>query len=238
MFINTILSGKEEKRDQKVIIEESSSTLVDPTLVTVVEVAKDSQQSSSTPSKAEKGQSSEESKRSTKDRKSDSAGKDKGKSVKKSPSKASKLTTDNKLEQLNQKWSERCSRLETMLLSKTLSQPEPVFSSVAVSPAQTPPVGAVDNNQPFFQPQNNQPTTNQQKPTNSLATDQQQPAHRPKTDNRPRSTDQHLQLTNPPATRSQQPAHRPKSGNRPTGQHSPTTDQTTGHSPSASISPA
>ena len=88
---------KKKNRDQKAILKESSSTRVDPALVTVVGVAKDSQQSSSTPTKAGKRQSFEESNRSTKARKIDSAVKDKGKSVKKSPAKASKLTTDNKL---------------------------------------------------------------------------------------------------------------------------------------------
>ena len=39
--------------------------------------------------------------------------------------------------------------------------------------------------------------------------------HQPKTDNWPRSTDQHLQPTNPPATHHQQPSHTPKTDNRP-----------------------
>ena len=97
----------------------------------------------------------------------------------KSPAKTTKLTTDNKLEQLDQKWSERFSRLEAMLLSKTLNQSEPVFQSVVVPPAKPPPAGVVDNNQPFLKPQTDQPTTSQQEPTNSLATVHQQPAHRP-----------------------------------------------------------
>ena len=60
-FSNTIISRKEEKRDQKAIMEKSSSTLVDPALVTVVGVAKDSQQPSSTPDKeTKKRQSSED----------------------------------------------------------------------------------------------------------------------------------------------------------------------------------
>ena len=53
-------------------------------------------------------------------------------------------------------------------------------------------------------------------PTNSLATIHQQPSHQPETDNRPSSTEQHLQPTNPLATHSQQPTHWPKSDNQPT----------------------
>ena len=79
-------------------MEESSSTLVDPPLVTVVRVAKDSQQASSTPTKASIRQSSVEWNRSTKDRKSDCRGKAVKKAVKKSLAKTAKLTTDNKLE--------------------------------------------------------------------------------------------------------------------------------------------
>ena len=42
---------------------------------------------------------------------------EKGKYVKKSKAKFVKPSTDSKLEQLDQKWSERFSRLEAMLLS-------------------------------------------------------------------------------------------------------------------------
>ena len=154
---------------------------MDPALLTVG-VVKENQQMSSTPdTKARKRQSSEESNRSTKDRKSDSLVKHKGKSGKNSPAKASKITTYNKLEQLDQKWSERFSRLEAMLLSMNFTQSEPVFQSVVVSPTKSPPAGAVDNNQPFFQPHNDQPTTNQQKLTSLPATFHQQPAHQPET---------------------------------------------------------
>ena len=118
-----------------------------------------------------------------------------------------------------------------MLLSKTFNQPEPVFQSVVGPRSKPPPAGAVDNNQPFFKPQTDQPTTTQQEPTGSPATVHQQPAHRPKTDNQPRSSDQPLQLTNLPATHSQQPTHRPKSDNRPAtvSTHQPLTNQLDTH---------
>ena len=191
------------------MMQESDSTLVEPSSVTVVGVASNIQQASSAPAKInKKRENSVESDKSTKSRKGGmSVSKGSGK---KSLAKNPKLTTDNKLEQLDQKWFERFSCLETMLLSKTFNQPEPVFQSVVGPTTKPPPAGFVDNNQPFFKPQTDQQTTNQQEPTNSLATVHQQPAHRP------RCTDQHLQLTNPPAIHSHQPAHQPMSDNRPT----------------------
>ena len=107
---------KKEKHDQKAILEESSSTLVDPALVSVLGVAKDrqdlnSEEVSSTPgAKAKKTKSSEESSsRNAKDKKTKS--KDKGKTVKKhvSPTKVAKPSTDSKLEALDEKWLERFS---------------------------------------------------------------------------------------------------------------------------------
>ena len=89
--------------------------------------------------------------------------------------KVAKPSTDNKLEAMDQKRLECFSRLEAMLLSKSFNQPEPVFQSVVVSPAKPPPAGAVDNTQPFFEPQpTDRPTT----------------THRAKSDNRPVVTDQ------------------------------------------------
>ena len=57
-----------------------------------------------------------------------------------------------------------------MMLSKTFNQPDPVFHSEVGPTAKPPPAGAVDNNQPFFKPQTDQLSTNQQEPTNSLVT--------------------------------------------------------------------
>ena len=134
-----------EKHEQTAISEESSSTLVDLALVSVLGVAKDrqdlnSEDVSSTPvAKAKKNMISEElSSKNVKDRKTQrmpESIKYKSKSVKKhmSPAKVSKPSTDSKLEAIDQKWSERFSRLEAMLLSKTFNQPEPVFQSVIVS---------------------------------------------------------------------------------------------------------
>ena len=108
-----------------------------------------------------------------------------------------------------------------MLLSKTFNPPEPMFKPTVVVPAQPPPAGAVDNAQPFFQPQH----TNQ--PTSSPATVSQQPSHWTKTDNRSSATDLPQQPTNLPATQSQHPAHRSKYDNLPTiaSTHQPLTNQ-------------
>ena len=145
-------------------MQESDSTLIEPSSVTVIEIASDVQQASSTPAKVtKKCENSVESDKSTSTRKAGTPG-SKG-SVKKSPAKSSKLTTGNKLEQLDQKWSERFNKLEAMLLSKTFNQPEPVFHSVVGPTAKPPPASAGDNNQ---QPVSEQPTNHQSTGTNQL----------------------------------------------------------------------
>ena len=150
---------KKEKLDQNTI-QESSSTLVDPALVSVLGVAKDGQglnqeEASSTPGTKVK-ESKEESS-------SSNAPKEKGKSRKQA--RVTKPSTDSKLEKLDQKWSDRFNRLEAMLLSTAFQQPEPVFQPVVVSPAKPPPVCAVDNIQPFFQPQTDHRSTATDQPT-------------------------------------------------------------------------
>ena len=84
-------------------MQESDSTLVEPSSVTVIGVATDVQQASSTPAKVyKKHENSVESDKSTKARKAGTSG-SKG-CGKKSLTKNPKLTTDNKLAQLHQKW--------------------------------------------------------------------------------------------------------------------------------------
>ena len=90
----------------------------------------------------------ESSSRNVKDKKIE-ATKDKGKSVKKSLAKVAKLSKDSKLEAMDQKWSERFSRLETMLLSRSFNQPELVFQPVVISPAKPPPASVIDNTELF-----------------------------------------------------------------------------------------
>ena len=104
---------------------------MDPALVSVQRVAKDrqnlnSEEVSSTPvARAKKNKSAEESSsKSAKYRKTQRTSestRNKGKSVEKhvSLAKVSKSSMDSKLEAMDQKWSERFSRLEAMVLSKT-----------------------------------------------------------------------------------------------------------------------
>ena len=113
------------------------------------------EEASSTPGakvKKTKG-SGESSNRNVKVRKTDTP-KDKSKTKRQgSLATIAKPSTDSKLEQLDQKWSECCNRLEATLLSKTFTQPDSVFQPVVVSPAKPPPAGAVDITQPFYEPQ-------------------------------------------------------------------------------------
>ena len=147
---------------------------MDPAFVSVLGVVKDrqdlnSKEASSTPGvKAKKTQSSEESSSSNaKDKKTYS--KDKGKAVKKhvSPARVAKPSTDSKLDELDQIWFKRFTRLEAMLLSKSFNQPGPVFQPVVVSPAKPPSDSTVDNTQQFFESQ----------PTDRLTTTHQQTDH-------------------------------------------------------------
>ena len=126
-----------------------SPTLVDPALVLVVGVV-DGQSTSRSPGLSE--QPVEKKKKD--DKKATSS-----KSVK--PEKSGKPTshrpsssdsTDQKLEVMEQKWSDQFNRLEALLLSKTLDRPqEPVFSAVKVAPTHAPPTNVIST-QPFLKP--------------------------------------------------------------------------------------
>ena len=156
---------KKEKREAKAA-EESSSTLVDPSTVSVIGLSKDnnsvsSEEMSTTPAgaKVKKITKSSEEMSTTpagaKVRKEDKAPDSrvaKGKSSKKkhaSPEKTATASTDSKLEAMDLKWAERFSRLEALFLSKSLSQPAPTFQSVKVTPVKPPPAGALDSSEPF-----------------------------------------------------------------------------------------
>ena len=73
-----------------------------------------------------------------------------GKSTSHRPS--SSDSTDQKLEVMEQKWSDRFNWLEALLLAKSLDRPEePVFSAVKVAPTHAPPANVVST-QPFLKP--------------------------------------------------------------------------------------
>ena len=119
---------KKEKRDaQKADISSTTSkdnkdgTLVDPSIVSVIGAVSDTASVSSPPSAVPE-------KKSKKDKPSSSKSK---KTVEKS-------ATDKKMEELDQKWSDRFHRLEALLMSKTF---QPTFSSaVKVTPSHSPPL--------------------------------------------------------------------------------------------------
>ena len=143
---------KKEKRDLKKSTEtpskdSSSSSLIDPSSVTVVGVVDDqgivkSPGSSSDKKKKnihpDKPQSSKESKTST-DKPS------------KSLTKSHRSSPDTRIDELDQKWSERFNRLEALLLSRSLDK-EPTFSTVKVTPAHSPPQSSAISTRPFIQP--------------------------------------------------------------------------------------
>ena len=137
---------KKEKRDSKKVSDtpkqDSSSSLIDPSVVTVVG-AVDYQGIVKSP-----GSSS--------DKKSKNMDKPKAQAPKDSkadkPSKSLKPTKssqDARFDQLDQKWSERFNRLEALLLAKSLEQPGPAFTTVKVTPTHSPPKTVVSS-KPFI----------------------------------------------------------------------------------------
>ena len=184
------ISRKKEKPELKNMAE-SGSTLVDPSLVSVIGLAEDnelksSEEASTTPvgAKVKKTNKSLEAASSTpevakikKPDKTPDSKVAKGKSAKKrhsSPVKSSTVSTDHKLEAMDLKWSECFSRLEAMLLSK--SQSSCTFLPVVkVTPVKPPPAGALDTSEPFFAPT----TSTDLLLTAQQASDRPQPVDRP-----------------------------------------------------------
>ena len=70
--------------------------------------------------------------------------------LQKSKKEKAPVKPNNDKAELDQKWSERCNRLEALLLSKSL---QPTFSSeVEVTPSHSPPVNVPRDAEPCFQP--------------------------------------------------------------------------------------
>ena len=160
-----VYQNKKEKKESKMASEDC--TLVDPALVSVLGVSTDSGIKSSEEAsnntvvvKAKKNiQSSEEassvsSNAKVKKIKSPAVSQVKPEKSKKRQSspKPSDVSTDSKLEAMDSKWVDRFNRLEAVLLSKSLSQPEPTFQPVKLSPVRPPPTGIAENINPFFVP--------------------------------------------------------------------------------------
>ena len=115
------------------------------------------------------------------------SGSDKGSQS--SVSKTSKSASDVGIDELDQKWSDRFNRLETLLLVRTLdkSDPEPTFQPVKVTPMHIPPVGSVKATKPFMKPTDRP----------HLATDQPAPSDLSGTD----PSAKHRQVTSKTSTR-------------------------------------
>ena len=95
----------------------------------------------------------------------------------KSPStKASKHSTEDKFAELDNKWSERFSRLEALILAKSFS---PTFSSkVTVTPTHSPPYDVENVSEPFTRPSTSKLTgtgfsAEKHQPTSKAVTSQQ-----------------------------------------------------------------
>ena len=84
----------------------------------------------------------------------------------KSLSKSHKSSQDSRIDQLDQKWSERFNRLEALLLARSLEQPELTFSTVKVTPTHSPPHSSVVSCKPFIKP-----STDQHRPDNTKSSD-------------------------------------------------------------------
>ena len=163
-----VYQNKKEKRDSKAALEDC--TLVDPALVSVLGVSteggiKSSEEVSSnkvvvkTKKNAESLEEASNVVANVKAKKIKSASvsvtkekPDKNKKRQSSPAKPTKGSTDSKLEAMDMKWLDRFNRLEAMLLSKSLSQPEPSFQPVKLSPVKPSPAGIAENTAPFFAP--------------------------------------------------------------------------------------
>ena len=96
-----------------------------------------------------------------------------------STSRPAAVSTDQRFEELDQKWSDRFNQLEALLLAKTLDQPqqEPTFSTVNVLPAHSPPAKVI-RSQPFIKPTDqsasqptDRPSVSTDRPSVSAATD-------------------------------------------------------------------
>ena len=103
-----------------------SPILVNPARVSVIR-AVDGQDTGLNAQPAEKKKKVEEKKKSVK--------------AKSSSDRPAAVSTDQRFEELDQKWSDWFNRLEALLLAKTLDQPqqEPTFGTVKVVPAHSPP---------------------------------------------------------------------------------------------------
>ena len=110
---------------------------------------------------------------------------EKKKSVKSKPStsfsRPAAVSTDQRFEELDQKWLDRFNRLEALLLAKTLDRPqlEPTFNTVKVVPAHSLPANVI-RSEPFIKPTDQSSSQPTDRPSVSATTDP--PASKPQAD--------------------------------------------------------
>ena len=149
---------KKEKRELKKSPSKDSvsSSLIDPSFVTVVGVV-DAQGVVKSP-----GSSSDKKKK----RKANPFEKKSSSKLTKfseeKPSKSSphshRSSADSRIDELDLKWSKRFNRLEALLLAKSLDK-EPTFAPVKVTVTHSPPVGVTKSSEPFIQPADKPPVS-------------------------------------------------------------------------------
>ena len=127
-----------------------SSSLTDPSSVTLVGAVDDQGMLQSPGSSSSSDKKKKDKKSSTSDK--PKAHKSSEKPSKSVDSKPSRSSADARIDELDQKWSDRFNRLEALLLSRTLDKPEHTFQAPKVTPTHPPPVGAVKSSEPFIQP--------------------------------------------------------------------------------------
>ena len=173
---------KREKRDSKKTATPSkdtstssvtlSPTLVDPAHVSVVGVV-DGKGTISSP-----GLSAQPAAKKVEDKKSSSKSDKSTKSLSTaSSSRLASVSADHRIDELDQKWSDRFNRLEALLMGRTLDRPqEPTFSTVKVALTHSPPANVVWK-EPFIKP-TDQPSQHTYRPTTSEPAGTDPPASR------------------------------------------------------------
>ena len=152
---------KKERRDSKKQGDtpqknSDSSSLIDPSSVTVV-WAVDDQGILQSPGSSSGADKKKKDKKTTSEKPKSSKSSEKpSKSVETKPSRSS---ADDRIDELDRKWADRFNRLQALLLAKSLDQPEPTFQAPKVAPTHPPPVGAVKSSAPFIRLSTDQPTS-------------------------------------------------------------------------------
>ena len=132
-----------------------SSSLIDPSSVMVVGAVDDQGILQSPGSSSGSDKKKDKKTRSEKPWSSKSSDKP-SKSVEPKPPRSS---ADDRIDELDKKWADRFNRLEALLLTRSLDQPEPTFQAPKDAPTHPPPLGAVKSSTPFLRPSTDQPAS-------------------------------------------------------------------------------